>query len=241
MIRKDLGAFVAVISHARVDAVAGMQSIIGDATWFVGAGEGEAYARAGAPAMVESGRLCPSRNAALRAAWEAGLPCFQLSDDLRKLEYAHKPGKGNTVLITFEYVVGYMLAAMQGGAMLAGVAPVANAFYYSAVKPYHDRAFIVGDLIAVQPCGLFFDEELFLKEDYDYTMQHLTAFQRVARCNAILATFTHRSNKGGAVEFRTPEREQEAIAHLKARWGSVIRDNPRRPNEILLTLGKGDG
>jgi hypothetical protein len=44
----------------------------------------------------------------------------------------------------------------------------------------------------------------------------------------------HRANPGGAVAVRTPEVEQEAIAYLRGKWGDWIKDNPRRPNEILL-------
>lgn len=94
----------------------------------------------------------------------------------------------------------------------------------------------MGDFILVHPCKLFFDEQMKLKEDYDYTMAHIYEFGGVARCNAILAHFAHRSNAGGAVDFRTAEREQEAIAHLKKKWGAYIQDNPKRPNEILLKL-----
>ena len=32
------------------------------------------------------------------------------------------------------------------------------------------------------------------------------------------------------------EEEQKNVAYLKEKWGDVIRDNPKRANEILLKL-----
>jgi len=73
-----------------------------------------------------------------------------------------------------------------------------------------------------------------LKEDYDYTLQHLRAYGQVARLNRIMPTFRHRSNAGGAVAYRTPDLEVQAIAYLRAKWGDCIRPNTRRPHEVLL-------
>lgn len=88
------------------------------------------------------------------------------------------------------------------------------------------------------PCHLWFDTGMTLKEDYDYTLAHLHDFGLVARVNGLLAHFLHRTNPGGAVAARTAELEQENIAYLRKKWGRVIADNPRRPNEILLKLPK---
>jgi len=119
---------------------------------------------------------------------------------------------------------------------LVGVAPTANAFYYNPEKPYKTNAFIVGDMILVMPCDLRFDTNMLLKEDYDYTLKHITKYGRVIRADNILAEFAHRTNRGGAVSYRTATLEQVCIAYLKKKWGKKIRDNPRRPNEILMNL-----
>jgi hypothetical protein len=235
--RDDLGCYVAIISHARPQAIAKMTELVGGATWFVGYGEAPVYAAASA--VVESGKLCESRNAALKAAAAEGLPCVQLSDDLRKLELATDPK--HTSKLSFAQAVGLIRDACKiAKAHLGGVAPTANAFYFNPNRPVKTAAFIVGDFIYVHPNPRFFDENLKLKEDYDYTLQHLKWVGRVARVDNVLATFAHRSNPGGAVDYRisNASAEQEAIAYLKKKWGMLIRDNPRRPNEILLNLPK---
>jgi hypothetical protein len=115
---------------------------------------------------------------------------------------------------------------------LAGVAPTSNPFYGSTTLKL--RHFIVGDLMLAAPNPLRFDPAFALKEDYDYTCQHLARYGGVVRVDWILASFRHRTNKGGAVDVRTPELEQEAIVRLKEKWPDWIRDNPRRENEVLL-------
>lgn len=234
MIRPDLGGcYVAVISSKRPANVAPMTELLGQATWFVGAGEALAYGNA-----VEGGGLCASRNKALRAAWERGAPCLQFSDDLRKVERAVSVGpKLKALPSTLGQEVARLLTGMKvAGAKLGGFAPTSNPFYANVDRPLHTGAFIVGDAILVQPCDLLFDEQLRLKEDYDYTLQHLQQFGVVARLDDALLTFLHRGNAGGAVAVRTSALEQESIDHLRRKWPAYIRDNPRRKDEILLRL-----
>lgn len=207
------------------------------ATWYVGRGDARMYSLAGARTVVESGGLVDSRNAALNDAFKAKKVCVQLSDDLTGISLAKS--KTSFEPLGFEAAVELMLKSLgETGAKMAGVAPTANAFYFDPNKPIRTNLFIVGDLIAVESNPLRFDPKLRLKEDYDYTLQHLKKYGQVARCDAILANFKHRTNHGGAVAYRTTDNEQAAIAYLKSKWGGAIVDNPRRPNEILMRWGK---
>lgn len=52
----------------------------------------------------------------------------------------------------------------------------------------------------------------------------------------MLFEFQHYSNKGGAVSYRDEQEEQRNIALLKEKWGTAVRDNPKRKNEILLKI-----
>lgn len=235
MIRPELGVYLAVISAGRPGNVAASTALAGPATWYVGHGQLGAYAAQGAPALVEGGGLCASRNAALADAWARGLPCLQLSDDLRGLR--SMPGRQR---IPFGQVVAALhdalLAAGPPGrpARLAGVAPTDNALNYAPSRRLATAAYILGDLVLVAPCDQWWDTNLRLKEDYDYTLQHLAAHGCVARCNWLLATFDHRTNAGGAVAYRTPAAERAAIAYLRAKWPGQLAPNPRRPGEVLL-------
>lgn len=245
MRRRDLGdVFLTIISHKRPDNVKRMTELVGPATWCVGDDEGADYADAGAVSVVETGNLCRSRNAAIDMAQEHdahAMPCVELSDDLTKVQIALWSIEKNKIVAqdcSFLIALGRVLDGMlQTGAQLAGVAPTANPFYANVEKPVHPSAFIVGDFIVIGPdTKLRFDEKMTLKEDYDYTLQHIMTHGCVARRDDVLATFLHRKNAGGACAVRTAELEQSNIAHLKAKWPQFIRDNTKRPNEILLQL-----
>lgn len=239
MIRPDLAAYLAVVSAGRPANVARMTALVGPATWYIAAGEAPAYSAAGAPAVVESGPLCRSRNAALDDAFARDMPCVQASDDLRSVALARvgPDGKPYAEPCTFAAALALLLGGIGPGdrARFAGCAPTANAFYYRPGRDVSASSFIVGDLVAVAPCGLRYDAAAQLKEDYDYTLQHLAAFGAVYRRNDVLAAFAHRTNPGGAGPLRRPGRERRVVAYLKAKWPGCFRDNPRRRDEVLLT------
>lgn len=229
---------VAIISSGRPGNVAAMQAHTDPmgqpVTWYVPTDQVGDYEYAGAGPVVGVDGLCAARNAALDAAREQLLPCLQLSDDLRRVSWAHGQTRDQVEATDLGAVVANMVLELEGlQAQLCGVAPTANPYF--SRQRVHRSGFIVGDLILVGAgCPLRFDEQLRLKEDYDYTCQHLEAYGQVARLDYVLAEFAHRTNRGGAVAVRTPEVEQESIARLVKKWPAHIRLNPRRANEVLL-------
>ena len=224
--------WIGVISTKRSANIENMHSILNfEPTWYVGNGEKQVYSNA--KYSVESGGLCESRNKLLRDAFSRNLICVQLSDDLHRLKRAENK-KDKKDISFFESLKIINEALDKSQSYYGGCAPTDNAFYYNEKKPVSTDKFIVGDFIMVKPCSIFFDENLKLKEDYDYTLQHLKTYGQVARCNDILASFKHRTNKGGAVDSRTTELEQKTIKQLHGKWGSQIVLNPRRENEILM-------
>lgn len=235
-----LNLYIAVISHARAQNVKRMHDTLGcEATWYVGEGDAQAYRDAGAKRVVESGPLCKSRNAALRDAWARGLYSVQFSDDLKDvgLVTCQLNGKNIKKPVSVATALGIMKREADAStARLIGVPCTANHLWCRADKPKNEAAFIIGDLIMVKPCDLFFDEQMRLKEDYDYTLQHVRAFGKVLRLEHLLPAFTHRTNKGGAVAIRTNAKELEAIAHLKRKWGPAIQPHHTKPTEIRLVV-----
>lgn len=224
-----------VISHKRAKNVEKIQKLVGDCIWVVGDGESQAYLDAGARYVIEGGGLCASRNKALDHAFAENHICIQISDDLSKLEIIDNEVEKTKRPASFRECADYLIESMnKNHAKLSGVAPTANAFYYQ--KEFNFSSFIVGDFIAVKPSPLRFDEKMRLKEDYDFTVQHLKKYSSIVRANKILASFAHRTNKGGAVDYRTSELEQQSIAYLMDKWPGWFKLNPRRNNEILMNV-----
>lgn len=227
--------WLTIISTGRPKAEDKMGAIVGPAAWYVRATD--AYPVA-ADRIVAPDGVSRARNAALDDAFDRGLPCVQLSDDLSRVARLGPDGEAHR--LAFRAAVRHTYDAMEfSPAKLGGAAPTSNPFF--ARDRVNTAAFIVGDFIVVKPSDQRFDEELRLKEDYDFTLAHLAAHGAVARLDWLLMSFAHRTNAGGAVDDRTADVEQQAIGRLRQKWGDAIRDNPRRPNEILLNVKALDG
>lgn len=226
---------LAIISSHRAANVPKMEHVAADLNpvWYVGEGELGNYDHMGAGHVIEAGGLIEARNMALDNASGRDEVCIQISDDARKMAWAETTTKVSPLSLT-EAVAKLEEALNTTGAQLAGAAPTANPFFSKA--RIHETAFIVGDFIGIAPgCPLRFDPKLTLKEDYDYTVQHLTEYGKVARVDQLMATFLHGTNRGGAVDYRTETIEDENIGYLMKKWPGCFRPNPRRPHEILLT------
>lgn len=210
-----------------------MESLAGQPMhWYVPGEQCPEYRDAGAQFVVASGNLMDSRNLALDDAFKEGATCVQVSDDLLRLE-RKVPGRDELGEVSFLDAVTEIIDTMaMGGARYGGVAPTSNLFFASDEPKW--RHFIVGDLIVVSETDLRFDTAMTLKEDYDYTCQHIQRYGLVARCDNLLATFKHKSNAGGAVAYRTYDREMQNIQHLMKKWPGVFKLNKKRPGEILL-------
>lgn len=229
--------WLGIVSAKRPDNVNKIHERVGLGTWLVPTEEVSLYEEQGAT-VVDGGEfpnLVATRNLALDLAFEQGLPCVQTDDDFVKIKRAY--GKQRTEEITFNDAVDLMIGRLQRAELFYGaVAPTTNPFFVGDITS--KTGFCIASFCVTLPCGLRFDAKLTLKEDYDYTLQHIATFGGVVRSNDLLAEYKHYSNSGGAVAVRSTPNEQRNIAYLKSKWGEAIRDNPRRPNEILLTTKK---
>lgn len=244
MLRPELNAHMGILSSGRAFNVGPMSALVGPATWYVPKGQGDVYKAAGARKVVESGGLCESRNAALKAGWDKDLPALIMSDDMTNVQKAFLNDRAEKKAqdVSFFVVVEAMHDALaETGAKLAGIAPTDNPFYWDPDEPVQTCAFIGGNLNLVAPCDLFFDTQFEYKGDYDYTLAHLDRYGKVARCNNMLVGFS-RSNKGAPSRVFDLQRSQKMIGLLRKKWGPVtIKGNRKRPNEILLDLSKYKG
>jgi hypothetical protein len=233
---------ITCISHNRAEGLQNFFEIVGtaDVTFFVKDQEDyDNYIKAGAKEVIISGGLMHSRNAALEHCFAEGKICIQLSDDIVKCTLNVFDGKRThqqvTVLSAIEDVIADFAASPY---KFAGFPPTDNPFFALKEKEYNK--FIVGDFIIVKPNPLRFDENMRLKEDYDYTLQHIKEYKGCVRYGKYLNTFKHYSNKGGAVAYRTSDLEQDTINYLINKWGECIVKNTKRENEILLNKNTYD-
>ena len=195
-------------------------------------GEKFLYEKHGCKNVFETGNLIDSRNAALNMAFCEKKICVQLSDDFKKAKTNKNFGIKKDV--NLDFVIEEMINIFNKieNVYLMGIAPTSNDFY--AKNKISKNTFCIGDLFFVKPTDLRFDTALTLKEDYDYTLQHLQKYKNCFRYQKYLFEFEHYKNKGGAVDYRTEKEEQKNIMILKSKWGDKIRLNKKRKNEILI-------
>tara|TARA_R110000744_G_scaffold10938_3_gene33658 strand:+ start:1755 stop:2435 length:681 start_codon:yes stop_codon:yes gene_type:complete len=194
-------------------------------------GEGDLYKEHGCINVHETGNLMQSRNFALEHSFNQNRICIQLSDDIKKVKVNKNFGEPKIVSLDFAIKDIVKKFIQVKGINLLGIPPTDNFFF--ANKLISENTFCIGDCLFVKPNDLRFDEQLTLKEDYDYTLQHQQVGKTI-RYQKYLFTFEHYSNKGGAVDVRDDAEEQKNIRILKSKWGSKVRLNTKRKNEILI-------
>jgi len=194
-------------------------------------GQKKLYEQNGCKEVYNTGNLMDSRNFALEHSFKNNSICIQLSDDIKKVTTNKNFVKKRTVPLdeAIEDIVGKFKKI--NGVYLMGVPPTDNFFF--ANKIVVENKFCIGDMLFVKPNELRFDNQLTLKEDYDFTLQHIQK-AKVLRYQKYLFTFQHYSNAGGAVDIRNDKEEQKNIMILKSKWGNKIKLNTKRKNEILI-------
>lgn len=202
--------------------------------------EHDAYLAAHPTSLVipqEGVGVAAARNTALDAF--PGSDLLMLDDDVAEIGMFQGgklvPRAGRDLV---NLVIGLFTEARRRHLPYFGVAPTTNAFF-SRGSATSTNLFVNGSctgyLAGILPR---FDPRFRLKEDYDYTLQCWRRYGGALRFNRVYAKARHRDNPGGACAYRTAALEDEMIALLKAKWGSLVRDNPRRPHEVLLALPK---
>lgn len=238
MLNKELGVFVSVISHKRPQNIQKIVSLIGGCTFFVNNGEKESYIAEGAKSVIESGdNICAARNRAIIEANKLGVPCIQVSDDLRYLRKIYFPegeDKRQVCPIDFEEVVLAMVKELKRKKFYyGGVAVTSNRMNYRKGVDFDYDKLIVNDLICIMPdCPWVFDEYVALKEDYDFTLTNILLNGGVVRCNQFFGQFPHRENDGGANLYRNTSSESEANKKIIEKWGDFIKLHHSRENQI---------
>lgn len=221
-----------VISAGRYDKLPFSQKQKNEYVFCVKNGEAEMYKKAGCKKVFETGGLMQSRNSALEMAFEKNEICVQLSDDFKKV--TTNKNFGEKKIVDLDFAISDLIEVFKKvtNVFLMGVPPTSNDFF--AKTKISKNTFCIGDMLFVKPNALRFDTTLTLKEDYDYTLQHLAKYGNVFRYQKYLFEFEHYTNKGGAVQYRSNAEEQKNIRILIGKWGDKIKLNPKRKNEILI-------
>lgn len=105
--------------------------------------------------------------------------------------------------------------------------------FYREYSPISLLSPVLGPFQGMIRTDLRFDERIWLKEDYDYSLQVLNRCRKVLRFNKWHYCVNHISKAGGIVAKRTWEVEREHMELLRRKWGGRIVAFTRKGRESI--------
>ena len=125
----------------------------------------------------------------------------------------------------------YTILCEDFGFKLWGVMCNMDALSYRQATPFSTVSVVLGPFSAHLPgCDIWYDEELPLKEDYDYAIQHINEYRGVLRINKIHYDCKQSKQAGGCATYRNIERETQQLEALQKKWGKGIVKNDMQGN-----------
>ena len=128
------------------------------------------------------------------------------------------------------------------GTVLWGLNQNADRQNYDEYQPISFKSVVLGVFMGIKRVpGIYFDERLPLKEDYDYSIQVLNKYRKLLRFNMYHYEALHLTNEGGCTSYRSYDRELEQLQKFQKKWGKeIVRFNTAKSlNPTVKVLIKG--
>jgi hypothetical protein len=103
-----------------------------------------------------------------------------------------------------------------------GFALASDYKFYREYSPFSTQGVIGANILGIIDNPIRFDERLKVKEDYDYSMQHIAKYGGVLRYMKYGIDVVHLTNEGGCVSYRTKDVEMDAYNTLLKKWGKRV-------------------
>lgn len=114
---------------------------------------------------------------------------------------------------------------------LWGVGATFNPYFMRHKFSY--RTFIIGTFCGCITSDIRMDENLKVKEDYDFTIQHILRDRCILRQDGVGVRAGHYT-QGGCDSLRAINEDKKAKEYLMSKYPKFVRSNPRSDNEVLL-------
>lgn len=149
---------------------------------------------------------------------------IQVDDDARSF---HKYENGDLIKFVdskrVDRFFDNMFVMSEGmGFKVWGLAMASDYKFYRTFAPFSTQGIVAANIIGILKNPLRFDERLRVKEDYDYSMQHIYKYGGVLRTHKYGIDVIHLTNEGGCVGYRTKEVEMDAYKTLLGKWGKKV-------------------
>lgn len=230
---------VCVPSYKRPDGVKTLE-YLPFAKIYVDESEAEAYQNANPDATIVScekgiqGNLCRIRNHILDTEFANGADVVLLLDDDLKGVYRYENNLPARLIRTedfLEFLAHHSLLCSEFGFYFWGMNVNPDKQNYREYTPFSTVSYIGGPFQChLKGSEIRYDENLFLKEDYDITIQHCNKYRGCLRLNAYHYQAKQSVNAGGQANFRNRDVEEAQNQLLEKKWGTAIvrRDSSDR-------------
>lgn len=123
----------------------------------------------------------------------------------------------------FEFCESLTILCKDYGFYSFGLNCVMDKGAYREHTPFSTTKFIGAPFHGIMKNNLCeYDEEIPLKEDYDWTLQNLKRYGGVLRCNFASYNVKQAEQKGGCSNMRNLKEEERQFNILQRKWGSKI-------------------
>lgn len=185
------------------------------------------------PAGVQGKGKGHCLNWVLDNVWTDDLDAMIILDDDMECLMAHELNKKNSIVSEAEFYYlceKYSLLAKEWGCGLWTVNLNSDPITYDCFKPFRLHAYCDGQFTAIvkNPSDIRYDEQLTVKEDVDFCLQHMEKYHKALRIDKYYPKAKSFDNKGGCYDLRSEETEKEQFKLMQQKWGSQIV-RPNRP------------
>ena len=167
------------------------------------------------------GNLCRIRNYILNNAKEENI--ILIDDDIKYFgrwngNKSHKLNEGEV----YKMIENGIGLATDLNVHFWGLNCLMDKGAYREYTPFGSCQYIGGPFQAHRNNDLRYDEKIYLKEDYDMTIQILNKYRKNLRLNMYHYVCDQNTLAGGCAEYRNIAREMEHNKMLQKKWGKDI-------------------
>ena len=172
----------------------------------------------------KDGNIAVKRNAVLDMARKDGVEWVLMVDD--DYAYVGRTTKQQTRWLNVEEIEMLIIQGCQMADDLQtgmwGLNVQIDPKFYHEYSPFSLATPILGPWQAVKVSELRYDEEIYLKEDYDFWLQSIKKYRKTLRFEAYHYMVNHVNKSGGVVSYRTKQLEEEHNKMLQRKWGRRV-------------------
>ncbi len=165
---------------------------------------------------------------------------LMMDDDVESVGYYEKNKKCIMNVEELENFIdnGFQMA-VELGVHLWGINMTADKMAYREFTPFSFQTPILGTFCGIIKTDIKYMEEIFLKEDYDFFLEHIHKDHKVLRFNKYHYNTIHLTIEGGCASYRTMNEEKRQAKILQKKWGSKIVKIKDTTNPTIKTPYKG--